>query len=180
MFRASFERGSSIISLLLFSVVVLNTRFSGITTKYAFPTIVKSRPRHQLEIMHQLIPAAPTPHPPPTTPGYCGAFARLVSPGEGHLQILRCSGPGICQPRGQPFDRHTVSYQNIPTQRILMEKRADWLICQGEGKIVKACSRFDACISSLLIKPELHSKIGSYRRNAPATRRSRVRIPLKP
>ena len=96
--------------------------------------------------MHQLIPAAPTPHPPPSPPptasGYCGALARLVSPGEGHLQILRCSGPGICQPRGQPrtFDRHAVSYQNIPTQRILMEKRADWLICQGEGKIVKACS----------------------------------------
>ena len=105
--------------------------------------------------------------PPPLTPGYCGAFARLVSPGEGHLQILRCSGPGICQPRGQPrtFDRHAVSYQNIPTQRILMEKQGDWLICQGEGKIVKACSRFDACISSLLIKPELHSKIGSYRRD---------------
>ena len=37
-----------------------------------------------------------------------------------------------------------------------MEKQADWLICQGEGKIVKACSRFDACISSLLIKPELN------------------------
>ena len=105
--------------------------------------------------------------PPPTTMGYCGAFARLVSPGEGHLQFLRCSGPGICQPRGQPrtFDRHAVSYQNIPTHRILIEKQADWLMCQGEGKIVKACSRFDACISSLLIKPELHSKIGSYRRN---------------
>ena len=104
--------------------------------------------------------------PPPPTPGYCGAFAHLVNPGEGHLQILRCSGPGICQPLGQPrtFDRHAVSYQNIPTQRILMEKQADWLIFQGEGKIVKACFRFDACISSLLIKPELHSKIGSYRR----------------
>ena len=110
---------------------------------------------------------AQTPPPPPTTPGYCGAFARLVSPGEGHLQILRCSGPGICQPRGQSrtFDRHAVSHQNIPTQRILMEKQADWLICQGEGKIVKACSRFDACISSLLIKLELHCKIGSYRRD---------------
>ena len=50
----------------------------------------------------------------------------------------------------------------IYLHRILMEKQADWLMCQGEGKIVKACSRFDACISSLLIKPELHSKIGSY------------------
>ena len=152
--------------LYYFSSIFFNGLFKYKVLRYnAFPTIVKSRPRHQLEIMHQLIPAAPTPHPPPTTPGYCGAFARLVSPGEGHLQILRCSGPGICQPRGQPFDRHAVSYQNIPTQRILMEKQADWLICQGEGKIVKACSRFDACISSLLIKPDLHSKIGSYRRD---------------
>ena len=34
-------------------------------------------------------------------------------------------GPVICQPRGQPrtFDRHAVSYQNIPTQRILMENK---------------------------------------------------------
>ena len=29
--------------------------------------------------MHQLIPPAPSLHPP----GYCGAFARLVSPGGG-------------------------------------------------------------------------------------------------
>ena len=83
-------------------------------------------------------------------------------------KFCAAGGPVICQPRGQPrtFERHAVSYQNIPTQRILMEKQADWLICQGEGKIVKACSRFDACISSLLIKPELHSKIGSYRRES--------------
>ena len=133
LFRGSFERRSCIISVLLFSVVFLDTRFSGIT-QCAFPTIVKSRPRHQLEIMHQSIPAAPRHHrrpppppPPPLTPGYCGAFVRLVSPGEGHLQILRCSGPGICQLLGQPrtFDRHAVSYQNIPTRRILMEKQAD-------------------------------------------------------
>ena len=31
-------------------------------------------------------------------------------------------------------------------------------------RFVKACSRFYACISSLLIKPELHSEIGSYQR----------------
>ena len=28
-------------------------------------------------------------------------------------------------------------------------------------RVVKACSRFYACISSLLIKPELHSEIGA-------------------
>ena len=31
-----------------------------------------------------------TQSPPP--PGYCGAFARLVSPGVEHLQILHCLG----------------------------------------------------------------------------------------
>ena len=33
-------------------------------------------------------------------------------------------------------------------------------------RFVKACSRFYARISSLLIKPELHSEIGSYRRES--------------
>ena len=55
------------------------------------------------------------------------------------------------------FDTLVFSYQNITTQRILLEKQADWLICQGR-EIVKACSRFYACTSSLLIKPELHGK----------------------
>ena len=57
----------------------------------------------------------------------------------------------MCQPQG--FD----------TQTILLEKQDDWLICQGRElkRIVKACSRFYACISSLLIKPELHSEIGA-------------------
>ena len=37
-----------------------------------------------MELMHQSIPAAPSPRP-----GYCGAFACLFSPGDGmHLQIL--------------------------------------------------------------------------------------------
>ena len=33
-----------------------------------------------LHIMHQSIPAAPSTPPPPS---YCGAFVRLVSPGDG-------------------------------------------------------------------------------------------------
>ena len=37
--------------------------------------------------MHQSIPPAPSLHPP----GYCGAFARLVSPGGG---ALRCPAAG--------------------------------------------------------------------------------------
>ena len=67
---------------------------------------------------------------PPPPPGYCGAFAHPQS-----------RGWGICQPRGQPraFDTHAVSYQNITTQRILLEKQADWLICQGREKIEEVC-----------------------------------------
>ena len=32
-----------------------------------------------------------------------------------------------------------VSYQNITTQSILLEKQADWLICQGWEKIEEVC-----------------------------------------
>ena len=56
---------------------------------------------------------------------------------------LHCQsrGPGICQPRGQPraFDTHAVSYQNMTTRRILLEKQAAWLICQGWEKIEQVC-----------------------------------------
>ena len=60
-------------------------------------------------------------------------FAGLVSPGVGHLQICTVRGPGICQPQDQTqaFDTHAVFYQNITTQRILLGKHADWLICRG-------------------------------------------------
>ena len=53
---------------------------------------------------------------------------------------------------------------------ILLEKQADWPIWQGRTKMkrfVKACSRFYACISSLAYeRPELHSEIGSNRRES--------------
>ena len=41
--------------------------------------------------MHQSIPAAPT-LPPPPPPGYCGAVARLVSPGVGAFANFVLSG----------------------------------------------------------------------------------------
>ena len=91
-------------------------------------------------VMHQSIPAAPQPPPPP--------------PGR-----LR----GICQPQGhsRAFDMDAVSYQNITTQRILLGKKADWLICQGQEKIEEGCRGMFLilCISSLLIKPELPGRI---------------------
>ena len=84
------------------------------------------------------------PAPPPLSPlGYCRALAHLFSPGVGHLQISRCSGAGHLTSPGlfPALDTHAVSCQHITTQRILLEKNADWFICQGQG-LVKACSQF--------------------------------------
>ena len=96
--------------------------------------------------------------PPPlrATAGHLPAFS---VPKMGHLQILRRPGPDICQTWGysRAFDMHAVSYKYTED---ITGKKADWLICPGQG-VVKACSRFYACISSLLIKPELHSEIGA-------------------
>ena len=72
--------------------------------------------------------------------------------------ITNCdSAPGICQPRA--FDTHAVSYQNITPQRILLEKQADQLICQGREKIEEVCKGMlmfsILCMHfSSLIKPE--------------------------
>ena len=82
--------------------------------------------------------------PPPRSPlGYCRALAHLFSPGVGHLQISRCSGAGHLTSPGlfPALDTHAISCQHITTQRILLEKNADWFICQGQG-LVKACSQF--------------------------------------
>ena len=77
--------------------------------------------------------------------GYCGAFARLVSPrGWGICKFCGARGPGISQPPGhsRAFDTHAVSYQNVATRQIiLLGKKADWLICQGqrEEKAEEGC-----------------------------------------
>ena len=37
------------------------------------------------------------------------------------------------------FGTHVVSNPNITTQRILLGKQADWLICQGGERIIEDC-----------------------------------------
>ena len=109
---------------------------------------------------------------PPPPPGLLrGICPSCQSQEWGICKFCAARGPGICQPRGHSwaFDTQAVSYQKITTQRILLGKKADWLICQGQEKLKrfkKACSWFYACTSSLLIEPELHSEIGSYRRES--------------
>ena len=49
---------------------------------------------------------------------------------------------------------------------VLLEKRQTGSSVKDRNKlkrVVKACSRFYACISSLPVKPELHSENRSYR-----------------
>ena len=82
------------------------------------------------------------PKPPLPRPGYCGGICPpCQSRGWGISKFCAARGPGICQPRGhsRAFDTHAVSYQNITTQRILLEKKADRLICQGQEKIEEGC-----------------------------------------
>ena len=98
------------------------------------------------------------PHPPP---GYCGAFARLVSP------PLHCPGAGhLPTPRPFPSFWHARAFlsEYKYTEGFTGKKKQIGSSVKDRNKlkrVVKACSRFYACISSLLIKPELHSEIGA-------------------
>ena len=81
------------------------------------------------------------PAPPPPTWATAGHLPALSVPGVGHFQSLCCPGAGHLPIPGpfQSFDTHAVSYQNITTQRILLGKKGDWLICQGQEKIEEGC-----------------------------------------
>ena len=139
--------------------------------------LVCSEIRHNA-IIGQMKPGTPTiylcisqfqlrPAPPPPS-RLLRAFARLVSPGGGAIcKFCAARGTGVCQPR--TFDTHAVFYQNITTLRILLEKTSRLTHLSRTGKNLRGCKGMFstyACISSLLIKPELHSEIGSYRRES--------------
>ena len=100
-------------------------------------------------VMHQSIPAS-TSNPPPPPPGFCGAFARLVSPGGGTFA-------NFALPGGRAFANPRAIPELLTRTRFPIKNR------NKLQRVVKACSRFylDVCISSLLIKPELHSEIGA-------------------
>ena len=95
--------------------------------------------------MHQSIPPAPSPPPPP---GYCGAFARLVSPGGGAFANFALPGSwAFANPGAIPelLTRRAVSYQNITTQKVLLKKKQIGSSVKDRNKlkrVVKACSRF--------------------------------------
>ena len=129
--------------------------FSFSYSEYSFVTqIVISGIRI---VMHQSIPAAPS-----LTPlGYCGAFARLVSlVGGAFANFALPGGRAFANPGANP---ELLTRTRFPV-RIQLHKGFYWKN-KGIGsfvkdrkqlkRFVKACCRFYACVSSLLIKPEL-------------------------
>ena len=69
------------------------------------------------------------PSPPP--PGYCGAFAHLVSPGGGAFANFALpGGRAFANPRAIQHARGFLSEYNYTEG--FTGKKADWLICQGQ------------------------------------------------
>ena len=69
-----------------------------------------------------------------------GHLPSLSVPEVGHLQILSCPGAeGQAFANPELLTRTRFRYQNITTQRILLEKYADWLTSQRQEKIEEVC-----------------------------------------
>ena len=69
-----------------------------------------------------------------------GHLPSLSVPEVGHLQILSCPGAeGQAFANPELLTRTRFRYQNITTQRILLEKHADWLTSQRQEKIEEVC-----------------------------------------
>ena len=79
--------------------------------------------------MHQSNPAATS--PPGLLRGICPP---CQSRGWGICKFGAAWARAFCQLRA--FNTHTISYQKITTQRILLEKQADWLIVKDGKKEV--------------------------------------------
>ena len=82
-------------------------------------------------------PALPPPPPrllrdifPPYSPGG-GVLANFALPGGREFANHEVNT--------EIFGTHVVSNPNITTQRILLGKQADWLICQGGERIIEDC-----------------------------------------
>ena len=101
--------------------------------------------------MHQSIPAAPS----PPTRGYCGTFARLLSPGGWAFA-------NFALPGGQAFANlgsipelltHTwfpdmTSYHiRIITTQDFTGNKEDWLICEGQEIIEEGCKDCEGMFS---------------------------------
>ena len=110
--------------------------------------------------MHQSILAAPS---PPGLPR--GISPPFQSRGWGICKFCTTRGPGICQPQGysQAFDTLAVSYQNIATQWILLEKRQIGSSFKDSG-LYRHILDFMHAFLHFLLSQNYIAKLGSYRR----------------
>ena len=105
--------------------------------------------------------------PAPSRDLLLGICPHCQSRGWGICKFCTAREPGICQPRGhsRAFYRNAVSFQDITRQKVSLEKKKQiGSSVEDRNKlkrVIKACSRFYARISLLLIKPELLSEIGA-------------------
>ena len=113
--------------------------------------------------MHQWIPAAAKQSPPPPSRDTAEHLPALSVQGVGYLQILCCPGAGHLPNPGDIPERLTS--KRFPIS-ILLHKGFYWerkqigssvMDMRKLERFVKVCSWFCACISSLLIKPELQA-----------------------
>ena len=106
------------------------------------------------------------PGPPPRATA--GIFPPCQSLGWGICKFCTARGPGICQPGAisELFTRTQFPIRIWLHRRIYWKKKQIGSPVKDRNKlkrVVKVCSRFYACTSSLLLKPELHSENRSYR-----------------
>ena len=123
--------------------------------------------RERISLMHQSI------LPAPNLPGLLrGIWPPCRSRGWGICKFFTARGPGICQARGHSrafkHARGFLSECNYTEGFTGKKKEIGSSVKDGNKlkRVVKVCSRFYACISSLLIKPKLlHSEIGAINVN---------------
>ena len=115
----------------------LSRRASRLDSSYKMTLVRNSR-----NLMHQSLGAAPS-----SPPGYCGPFARFVSPGGGAFaNFVLPGGRAFANPGAIPeLLTHAVSYHSITTQRILLGKKAEQIDSPAKDReklkrVVRACS----------------------------------------
>ena len=95
--------------------------------------------------MHQSIPAAPS---PPPTRGYCGTFARLVSPGGGAFANFALpGGRAFANPGTIPelLTRTWFPIRIITTQKILLEIKQIGSSVKDRKKLKRVVKTVKAC-----------------------------------
>ena len=129
-----------------------------------FIVIVLMRNKTSLNVsiaMSNLLSSCTQPSPPPPR-ATAGHFPALSVPG-GIANFALPGGRAFTSPGAIP---KLLTRMRLTTQRILLEKQAYWLICQGPEKIEEVCKGMFSILCvlffSLHIKPESHGEIGSY------------------